>query len=265
LSGSLPFELALLPNLTVVLLDDNEIQGSIPESWSTMSNLERLELRGNGLTGTFPESILLNNPKLETIILGSNSFTGTIPTLIGSVSLIDLRLEGNRFNGTIPTEIASISSLRKFCSTFFLCCHSILSDADAHSRRIVCSLSTEFLDLDANNLQGTIPVGIYSLPSLARLSVNDNAGITGNIPDDVGQASMLQELRLGGTQIGGTLPEMLFSLVELIELNLAFASFSGNLSDSFVNLQAVLRLHLNNNTFTGSIPTALDGLTNLSK
>jgi Leucine-rich repeat (LRR) protein len=121
LSGSLPFELALLPNLTVVLLDDNEIRGSIPESWSTMSNLERLELRGNGLTGTFPESILLNNPKLETIILGSNSFTGTIPTLIGSVPLIDLRLEGNRFNGTIPTEIASISSLRKFCSTFFLC------------------------------------------------------------------------------------------------------------------------------------------------
>ena len=112
-------------------------------------------------------------------------------------------------------------------------------------------------------LEGSLHDQFFSLPDIRRLSVYGNALVTGSIPSNV--SSTLQELRLGGSQFGGSLPNTLFILIDLTELSLEFGKFYGNLSESFVNLQEMALLRLNNNTFTGTIPQAFDQMTHLSK
>jgi hypothetical protein len=106
--------MALLTDLSTIIVEQNSIRGSIPESWSIMSSLSTLRLGFNQLEGTFPEHLLLNNAALDTIHLGDNKFSGTLPSSLTRLPLRDLRLERNQFNGTIPSELATITTLRKF-------------------------------------------------------------------------------------------------------------------------------------------------------
>jgi hypothetical protein len=115
LVGSFPFELSLLSNLEVILIDNNEnFVGPIPESWSPrLSNLKNFFLSGNKHTGTFPDFLLLDNPMLGTINIENNMFGGALPSSLSSPSLQSLRLGNNLFNGTIPPEIANVTNLGK--------------------------------------------------------------------------------------------------------------------------------------------------------
>ena len=119
--GTLPYEIALLTDLTTFIAEGNRIFGSIPESWSVMSTLETLRLGLNQLTGTFPEQLIENNGKLDTIRLGGNRLVGTIPSSLATLQLEDLRLEKNQFTGTIPSEFGSLTKLRKSVPVGIFC------------------------------------------------------------------------------------------------------------------------------------------------
>lgn len=121
------------------------------------------------------------------------------------------------------------------------------------------------LDLQFNNLNGEVPAGLFTLPSLATLRVNDNRELTGSIPTTVGQMVSLQEIWLNATSVGGTIPEAIYTLPKLTNLHLADADFSGPLSESVGQLSQLRFLDLHENRFSGPIPTGLNSLTRLSK
>jgi hypothetical protein len=84
LKGTLPLEIFLLSNLSVLRLDDNEMTGTLPWSeLSLLSNLNRLQLSNNFFEGTLPTVIgLLSNLNFLSLARNDN-FAGTIPTEIG--------------------------------------------------------------------------------------------------------------------------------------------------------------------------------------
>ena len=80
------------------------------------------------------------------------------------------------------------------------------------------------LELDDNNLVGTLPSELRSLTSLTSLMLSENK-LSGNIPNLSG-LSQLEHLDLGDNQLNGTIPN-LGSLTNLRELHLDHNELSG--------------------------------------
>jgi hypothetical protein len=114
-------------------------------------------------------------------------------------------------------------------------------------------------------MEGAIPNELTQLPNLRRLNVFGNEKMVGNLPADIANLSLLIELRVGGSNIGGPILDGIYGMLDLVELDLSYATFTGSLSEAFSNLQKLRILRLNNNTLTGGIPVAFDTLTELSK
>ena len=124
------------------------------------------------------------------------------------------------------------------------------------------TVSAVFFDVDSNKMEGKVPDELFALPSIRRLSIQDNMQLTGSIPTII--SNSFRSMQLGGTKMGGPIQESFFDLVEMTELNLERASFSGTIPESFINFQDIAILKLNNNTFTGPVPAAFANLTHLN-
>jgi hypothetical protein len=103
------------------------------------------------------------------------------------------------------------------------------------------------------------------MANLENLYVNRCTNIAGQLDATIAGLISIENLRLGGTGLGGTLPAALFSLSGLAELDLSNAAFSGTLSEDFSLLaESLQRLDLSGNSFSGSIPSAFDSMLALS-
>ena len=128
------------------------------------------------------------------------------------------------------------------------------------------SCCTEILDLQANNLEGTIPDSLYDLPILAVFSVSNNTNFGGVVDSRVGQLTALSRFEAGSTNISGTIPNELYQLTRLTDIILSNSSMYGPLEEDIHLLNATLmQLKLNANSFSGALPTALDVLTSLEQ
>lgn len=89
LLGSLPPELAMLSNLKANKLTGTGLRREWMTSWT---KLARMRLTNNDLLGTMPTEIGLLNHSLGELAIGTNRFTGTIPTELYHLT----KLEGTR-------------------------------------------------------------------------------------------------------------------------------------------------------------------------
>ena len=64
-----------------------------------------------------------------------------------------------------------------------------------------------FLDLDAQNLEGTIPESTYTLSTLETLDLNENS-LTGEISPLIGDLTKLTFLQLDINSFTGSLPDV---------------------------------------------------------
>jgi Leucine-rich repeat (LRR) protein len=233
LTGSLPFELSLLTEMTDFAITNNTITGTLPEAFGqNATNIRSLLLSGNDLEGTIPNDYLSNSP-VQVVDLSDNRFTGTIPmNLGGGSSLQTLDLGGNQIAMGIP-DMSSYTSLLQ-------------------------------LSLESNALENEIPDSMYEMTTLEILYLNGNP-LTGTLSGLISNLSALRELRIGDTQIEGFIPSELFSLPSLQELDISGARFTGQLSFGFANLAPTLQsLIVDNNLFAGTIPDNFGLLTNLN-
>lgn len=84
--GTLPTELALMSNLRFLVLRDNSMDGTIPSEFGQFSSLRQLDLGGNNLKGEIPKE-LENSFTLKALALNDNNFEGTVPEFIQMESL----------------------------------------------------------------------------------------------------------------------------------------------------------------------------------
>ena len=87
LTGTIPDEIALLTNLTMIDLSNNYIGGTIPEKIYELSLLESLYFYHNQLTGTISKQIS-NLQNLQILFLNSNYISGRIPQSLRSGNII---------------------------------------------------------------------------------------------------------------------------------------------------------------------------------
>ncbi|MFS8011853.1 putative protein kinase RLK-Pelle-LRR-XIIIa family [Helianthus anomalus] len=108
-----------------------------------------------------------------------NSFTGVIGnTIAGAGNLSTLNIANNKFCGELPNEIGLLDGLIEFSG--------------------------------GNNLfLGSLPASILKFEQLTKLDLHNNGfsgGVPSNIPDKIGELSVLNYLDLFGNQFSGKIP-----------------------------------------------------------
>ena len=118
------------------------------------------------------------------------------------------------------------------------------------------------IDLEENNLVGTIPPEIGCMSDLLDLRLHRNS-LTGVIPGEIGNLSTLQYLNLAVNGFTGSLPSQIGDLTNLEYLHLYQNSFIGNIPPQIGDLTQLRELLLGANQLEGNIPPEIGQLTNL--
>ena len=118
---------------------------------------------------------------------------------------------------------------------------------------IYCPDSTNVtsIDLNNNNLDGTIPPEIEYLTNLAQLGLTGNIKLNGIIPPEIGKLTNLANLFLFGNSLTGPIPQGIGKLPKLLTLNLADNLLTGNIPATFQELSANCRVEISRNCLTG--------------
>ena len=117
------------------------------------------------------------------------------------------------------------------------------------------------LDLAWNGLTGPIPEALGNLNNLQSLDLRGNQ-LTGTIPEALGQLDSLKTLNLWHNQLTGTIPEALGQLNRLSDLRLDRNELTGPIPSVLSQLDNLGILDLNGNQLTGCIPLALYAISN---
>jgi uncharacterized protein YjbI with pentapeptide repeats len=154
----------------------NKITGTVPTSLTNLDNLIHIDLSNNKLTGSLDGHAVFTMSLLQNIFLSNNNFTnGTVPAMIGMTNLRELSLKGTNRVGTLPTFIDS---------------------------PII-----HLIDLDDNDLTGTIPTNYGQFTNLGFLLLSRNPGLTGVLPTffepTLTQPSLLNTVLVHQTGITG--------------------------------------------------------------
>ncbi|KAL1542370.1 receptor-like protein 20 [Salvia divinorum] len=238
------------------------ISGRIGES-STLFKLRylsELDLSFNDFTTTeIPNQFhrLINLRRLYMIMSG---FVGPIPSTMANLTeLVELQLSGNFLTGSIPS---------------FHTCKNLKS-IDLADNNLIGSLShlhfealtnLTYLDLSFNSLNGTIPLHIFAMPSIATLFLTGNK-FGGRIDEPlVSNHSKMVHLDLSLNRLQGRSPNF-FQLERLVDLGLSDNMFDGAFQlkniQSLPNLRQ-LDLSYNNLSVETTINVSSDGFPRLS-
>ena len=223
------------PNLVVVDLSDNEIDGIFP-------------VRSNLTSGFFNHTSVLSFICFDDFSISkSHLLTESYPYLD------TLDVSKNKLMGELSDEVQIESPIR------FLGAHD--NNMTGSLSSLVNLTNLKHVDLSNNQLTGSLePIG--ELYYINNIFLSENPFDAGTLPESFGKLRYLQELSLRNTSLIGPLPDTIgenWTNVELIDLGAN--SLEGPIPETFGNLTLLQYLLLYDNIgINGTIP---DGFQNL--
>ena len=181
IAGTLPIDLSLLTDLTLLRLDDNDFSGTIPEEYfAGLASLKVLSLAGNSLSGRV-SSAFGNLTELETLDLSSNQLTGELPSSLGTLTqLVTLAVQDNpRVSGSISNSYASLSLQNGYFhgtrleGSFPLRCHPDRLEIVADCFAVDCTCCTHCCPIARYGIQPYGACGSISRSSFIVDYIND--------------------------------------------------------------------------------------------
>ncbi|KAJ4766781.1 Leucine-rich repeat protein kinase family protein [Rhynchospora pubera] len=232
-SGEIPAAIGKLSNLKFLSLNSNKFSGSIPATIGNLSQLYWLDLAGNQLTGTIPVSDA-TNPGLDLLIhtkhfhFGVNQLSGSIPSKLFSpnMTLIHVLFDNNNLNGSIPSTLGLVKTL-------------------------------EVLRLDRNTLTGPVPANLNNLTRLSEIHLANNH-LNGTLPDLTGMDSLSFVDMSNNSFDSSTVPLWFSSLPSLTSLYLEYLNIGGVLPQTLFSGSPLQTLRLRNNHFNGTLDIGTD-------
>lgn len=189
-----------LPQLEILDLSYNQMAGRLPAKVIEDSQLKFLALYNNNLNGTIPHATMATLTNLEHIDLSDNQLSGAMPTEWGS-QLTALFLGNNPLEpGPIPDAVNAMSDMKELCLKN--------TNRQGGLPDLAGLSSLIMLDLDQNQLTGTVPESWSRLQQLKYLLLNRNPGITGEIPASGTSYSNIEFAYLDGTALKGDIEFM---------------------------------------------------------
>ncbi|OMO74261.1 hypothetical protein CCACVL1_16879 [Corchorus capsularis] len=276
LKGSLPSSLYSCNSLVAIRLASNQLEGQIVPDILQLESLSFLSLSINKLTNiTGAIKILMGCKNLGTLIISKNFMGEEMPdddsllSLDGFQNVQILGLGGSNLTGRVPTWLAKLKNLKILDISQNQITGSIPS--------WLGSLPNLFyLDMSKNSISGEFPVGLTKLPTLMSSEINtqvNNSYMEFPVFTMPTNASFQQynklyslppAIYLGNNNLSGEIPVEIGQLTLLHVLDLSFNDFSGNIPDQISQLTNLEKLDLSGNKLSGKIPTSFKGLHFLS-
>lgn len=226
------------------------LSGTLPfDSICSLQSLEKISLGSNALFGSVTED-LSNCTNLKYLDLGLNSFTGKVPDLSSLTQLKYLNLNQSGFSGQFPWK-----SLENLTQLEFLSIGDNPFDRNPFPLEVLNLDKLYRLYLANCSIEGEIPEGIGNLTLLQNLEIHYNF-LFGEIPEGITKLKNLWQLELYNNSLSGKLPVGFGNLTNLINFDASTNKLEGDLSE-IKHLVNLVSLQLFENEFSGEVPVEL--------
>ncbi|BBH01650.1 hypothetical protein Prudu_011982 [Prunus dulcis] len=243
--------------------------GMFPSSFGNLTHLTHLNLSKNSLYGSLQTEFFSSLKHLEILDLSYNLLSRELPLYLPSSSIKKLDLSSNQFQGAIPSSFfQQTRNLISFnvSKQYFIRALPILyfisqGLGECSELRVFCA--------SHNNLSGFLPEDIYNATKLEELALALNS-LYGAISDRIVNLTNLAILDLYYNQLSGVLPlnfgklskclapPSLMNCTNLIEIHLASNNLEGDISTlNFSKLSELSKIDLMINEFIGILPISL--------
>ncbi|CAH9129479.1 unnamed protein product [Cuscuta epithymum] len=191
LTGKVDFP--ALKKLRILDLSQNEFSGAVPVNFGNFSQLLKLDLSHNRFSGEIPESLRALK-ELEFLDLSYNKFSKSgVPAFISELpGLKEVYLSGNILGGEIPEIWKDMGGVLGIGLSGMGLVGKIPVSMGVHLK------SVNYLGLDNNRLEGTVPEEFGALEFVNELNLENN-NLSGKVPFSPKFASKVGEkLKLHG-------------------------------------------------------------------
>ncbi|KAM7250543.1 hypothetical protein ACFE04_022426 [Oxalis oulophora] len=238
-----------LCHITSISMIRMNFKGEIPDEFENLTFLQRLKY---AFSQNSVAKLMFANVSSD---LTRNYLSGTIPTFLARLPLIQLVTMGNRLTGSIPEELGNLSTLQELNVE-----DNLLGGPLPAS---LGNLSLLYrLVLTANNFTGQIPESFGKLKNLEQFRTDGNT-FSGQLPSFIGNWTKLKALNMQGTSMEGPIPPTLSLLKNLTELRITDLNGSSSKFPDLSNLISLEVLVLRNCLITGSIPDYIGDMKSL--
>lgn len=182
--GTIPEEVASLPELVNLDISSNRISGTLPEFAS--SKLESINLSHNDLHGPIPTKFISESEMtVRRLTMPQNRLSGTVPDDIDKLKAVELiDFSDNLLHGTLPPSVGKLSLLKALYLNNNFLVGSIPSElAKSHAVSGERGNILESLHLQENQMSGTLPLTLEYLP-LKEIIIHGNK-FTGTVPSQI--------------------------------------------------------------------------------
>ena len=225
LTGTIPPELGQLANLEWLSLCGNELSGRIPSILGKLTNLEWLSLCSNELTGRIPPELGKLSELTRLRFDYNEDLTGPLPQSFTGLTLEELQLKETQVCVPLTNEFHEwlegirVKEIGDRCvypeRDALVALYKATDGSNWKNRKNWLSpedlgewygVTTDAdggvtkLDLQGNNMRGTIPHPMGQLTKLKTLNLSSNAALSGPLPLDLTRLT-LDSLALDGTQL----------------------------------------------------------------
>ena len=239
--------------MTSLGLSSCGLNGIFPEKMFKVLTLQTLDLSYNKLLqGSLPE--FLPNGSLRSLLLSGTKFSGALPGSIGNLKMLStIDLSGCNFSGSIPKSMAKLTQL--------IYLDMSLNEFNGQIPSFSMAKNLTEINLSRNNLEGSINSTQWEeLIKLVNLDLGNNS-IEGSIPMSLFSHPSLQKLQLLNNKFSGGLQGFNVSSYSLNTLDLSSNNLEGPLPVSVFKLQGLKFLSFSSNKLNGSFQ--LDEIQNL--
>ena len=244
LTGQIPVELGNLSKLRDLSLGGNQLTGPIPAELGNLVNLTRLALWGNNLTGPIPPE-LGNLTRLEGLAIANNDLTGPIPTELGNlVNLFSASFGGNRLTGAVPRSFLQLDSIQTLgCAQSDGVCVPATAEFREWVREVEArSVGRSWVDIPwCDETEKLVLEALYEAASGPAWTLSDGWLEDENLARWHGVSTdsatgRISGLDLTGNGLSGGLPQALGQLVGMTQLKIGSNALSGPLPVSLAEL-----------------------------
>ncbi|KAI3876093.1 hypothetical protein MKW92_053928, partial [Papaver armeniacum] len=203
-SGKIPPSLGKLTELYWLDLSDNQIEGTLPVSTDGQPGLDLLlkakhfHFNKNKLSGPISEQLFNSSMVLIHVLFDGNQITGNIPDSITLLPNLEvLRLDRNILSGPVPSKINSLTKLNEL--------HLANNGLTGAVPDLSGMSSLNYVDLSNNAFDLSVPPKWFSTIESLTTLVMENGNLQGSLPEELFSFPELQQVKLKGNLLNGTL------------------------------------------------------------